>query len=325
MLNYIKLTDARHGHFLHLDHIQLPLALQFKPLNGATISGILFLPSIHYRHYWKTKFTISEKLTNFRKRIFYSAMLSNSCLRVIFSLDPYFQRYALTHLPHGRKICELPDPSLFPVEKSISKKALPAHFQSIPNSRKIFLIFGMLDKRKGIFKVLEAMNYLDDITLKKIAIIFAGRLAHSIREEFYQIFEETSYRIKALHLQLEDRYIPEEELIQTIRASDVILAPYQRFTGSSGILLWAAGANKPIITQDHGVIGALTKKYKLGLSIDTTDPKEVANALTSIIESDLIDVGDKSKMNNFVANKSSKTFAYTILRKILNEIPETEN
>ncbi len=54
-----------------------------------------------------------------------------------------------------------------------------------------------------------------------------------------------------------------------LKRCDVVLIPYQRHVGSSGLLIWAASAGKPVITQDFGLIGALTRAYKLGQTVDT--------------------------------------------------------
>ncbi len=243
-------------------------------------------------------------------------MLLNPALRIVFSLDPYFPEYARARFFHGRKVCTLPDPVSYPQTSSVSNKPMPGYIENIPGNRKIFLLFGGLERRKGIFELLLALDYLDDNILGKIAIVFAGRAGLDIREELHRKCKDASSRFKLVWVHLEDRFVPEDELISAVQCSDAILLPYQRFTGSSGPLLWAAGAGKPIITQDYGLMGALTKQYGLGLTVDTGNPRKIAEAIENFAKNDAATFCTPTRMALFVKGKTKDAFASEVLRKI---------
>src|SRR5204863_6629463 len=87
-----------------------------------------------------------------------------------------------------------------------------------------------------------------------------------------------------LWLKLEDRRLSEGEIAALMARSDVVLAPYQRFVGSSGVLLWAAGAGRPVLSQGFGLVGHLIREHRLGLAVDTTDPAALAAGIRSMVE-----------------------------------------
>lgn len=60
----------------------------------------------------------------------------------------------------------------------------------------------------------------------------------------------TSAQIKVV-----DRFLSDDEIPPLVSGADVILAPYLRHVGSSGLLYWPAAAGKSVITQDFGLIG----------------------------------------------------------------------
>ncbi len=203
-LKYCKRCNANHIHYLHIDHMQFPLALRLPVPKGITISGILFRPSIHYSQLFNISLGLREKIGSARKKILYRFMLAHPALGVIFSLDEYFGSYARKSLPYGHKVHYLPDPSLLPADSG--KCALPhglAHL--IPPGRKMFLQFGALDRRKGIFEVLKALSMLEDWVIKHTCFIFAGKLRDEVRQEFITELENYLKSHPGAAVHLEDR------------------------------------------------------------------------------------------------------------------------
>src|SRR3546814_9883678 len=74
-----------------------------------------------------------------------------------------------------------------------------------------------------------------------------------------------------LWLHTKNRHLSRGEIDALVDRCDVVLAPYQRFVGSSGVLLWAASRGRPLLAQDYGLVGRLTADHGLGLTVDTTD------------------------------------------------------
>src|SRR4029079_16305946 len=121
--------------------------------------------------------------------------------------------------------------------------------------RTAFLLFGELTARKGLLQLLEACLQIDGATAARMALIVAGRIAPELRAEVGQRARELARLRPELWIQVADRRLAESEIAHTLMDGDVLLAPSQRFVGSSGLLVWAATFARPVITQDYGMLG----------------------------------------------------------------------
>ena len=159
---------------------------------------------------------------------------------------------------------------------------------------------------------------LDTRTAKKTALIFAGKLRDEVKEDFIAELQKCLESHPAsVWIRLENRFLSEDELVHLMRQCDVALIPYQRHVGSSGLLIWAASARKPVITQDFGLMGVLTRKYKLGRAIDTIKPSAIAKAIKIFVDQDKREgIADVEKMATFV----NKRFPEAFSRKFFEEI-----
>jgi len=193
MKKYMKVTGADHGYFLYLDYMPFPLALRFPFLPDKKVSGLLFRPSVH-DIYINKESTFKEKIINWRKRLFYRLMLNNSTLFFVHTLDPYFTPYARQHFPNGHKVFHLPDPSMFPTDRIyLSDDDCVLANSVIKENRKLFILFGGLTRRKGVMKVMEAIEFLEVEYASQIVLIFAGLLHEEIRSECLK--KVASYKI----------------------------------------------------------------------------------------------------------------------------------
>lgn len=303
MRRHLKRSGAGHGVFLSLDHLSLPFALGLG-VGGKPITGILFRPSTHYPELHPGDIpTTRERIRDFRKRILYALMLRNDTLRKILSLDPYFPAHARRVFAGGYKVQAIDDPAFpFVAEKSTSEA---------PSARTTFLLFGALAERKGILTLLSALREIPSDTASKIAVVIAGRIEPSIETRVQDAADALRRTQPALSLELDNRHLPMDELRLLIRHCDVVLAPYKRFVGSSGVLLWAANAGKPVITQDYGLLGKLCREHALGLCIDACDPM----ALASTIETAANDPSryfDVIRARAFASSRTPRCFATTL-------------
>jgi glycosyltransferase involved in cell wall biosynthesis len=98
--------------------------------------------------------------------------------------------------------------------------------------------------------------------------------------------------------------------------ADVILAPYQRHVGMSGILLLAAAAQKPVLSSNYGLMGEIVRRYELGLTVDSTEPKEIAKGLTRFLVEDSDKLCDRAKMKSFAEQNSAEEFARVIFEHL---------
>ena len=312
MGRYARDCGADTGFFLGLDHLSLPLALQL-PTHGLRLAGILFRPSVHYPSLGPYRPGAAERLRDVRKRLLYPAMLRHPALAALFSLDPYFTPYARRHYRHGSKVHTIPDPAA-PLPAGLVATSPAVRF---PVARTRFVLFGSLTERKGVFALIEALARLEPEIARKIAVAIAGQVDPAIRAELRTRLRKLSATRPELWLRLVDRWLSDREVATLVEASDAVLAPYQRFVGSSGVLLWAAKLGRPIVTQSFGLLGRFARDYRLGLAVDTTNPSEIADAIARIARSGPAGVADPAGMARFAANRSPGDFVATIVDRLV--------
>ena len=99
--------------------------------------------------------------------------------------------------------------------------------------------------------------------------------------------------------------------------ADVVLAPYQRHVGMSGILLLAAAANKPVLCSNYGLMGEMVRRYHLGLTVDSSQPQEIAKGLIKFLEiSNPLELCDPLPMQNWVKQNSASEFSRIIFEQV---------
>lgn len=305
MRRHLKRSGADHGHFLCLDHLSLPLALGLRA-RASSLSGILFRPSTHYVALTNIAPNRNEVLRDLRKQILYRLMLRNPALRRVLSLDPYFVQLKNRFGDKSEKIEALADPA-FPM----------GHCDGAPQNepspaRMHFLLFGALTKRKGILVLYDALMRLPPDIAQQCAVTVAGKIDPSLNPTLKARLTKLVREQPRLWIDQQDRFVPEHELNALIRRSDVILAPYQRFVGSSGAMLRAASAQKPVLTQDCGLLGKLTQDFALGMTADTSDPDRLAAAITTLVRDGMGELFNPASAMAFIAAHSPDDFAAAI-------------
>lgn len=305
MRRQLKRTGADHGLFLCLDHLSLPLALGLRAA-GRSLSGILFRPSTHYRALTNIMPSRGERLRDLRKRVLYGLMLRNPALIRVLSLDPYFARMRDCAGGHKDKIEALADPA-FPMEQESE-----APRDDAPQTRTRFLLFGALTERKGILALYDALMRLPPDVARRCAVTIAGRIDPALTPALKTRMATLAYVQPDLWIEQEDRFVPDDELNALIRRSDIILAPYQRFVGSSGVMLRAASAEKPVLTQDYGLLGKLARDFTLGLTTETDRPERLAEAITSLVRDGAGKHFNAAGAAAFIATHSPDDFATAV-------------
>jgi glycosyltransferase involved in cell wall biosynthesis len=207
--------------------------------------------------------------------------------------------------------------------------ALVAAFE-VPNgprklcARTRFLMFGSLGRRKGLVTLLEALNRLSPLDRQRIDITLAGELREVSSEERDEILSlvAAAKELRGLSFRHVDAFLSEDELVREVNACDVVLAPYSDHVGVSGVLLWAAAAGKPIITQKTGWIGHVVRNERLGFVCQSCSCIELANTIMYASDQAILGHFDASRLKLFSSGHSLDEFYEAIVAK-LNEIAST--
>lgn len=306
MRRYLKRYRARRGHFLSLDHLSLPLALGLGA-SGKTLDGILFRPSVHYHQIGGYAPDWRERVRDLRKSVLYRFMLLNRSVESVLTLDPFFARYALASYRGGMKVRAVPDPAQWTGGEARSKPA------ATDNARVRFLMFGYLAERKGVLALLTAIAHLPPSIAARVSLVIAGNVDADIRDRLPHAINDLLLLQPTLRLSFTEGRLSDAELKDEIERCDVILAPYQRFVGSSGVLIWAASAGKPVLTQDFGLLHRLAQDYQLGLTTDTCDPRRLAETIERMVVEGPMRHFNAVLAAQFIRERSPRSFASGVL------------
>ena len=185
----------------------------------------------------------------------------------------------------------------------------------IEPERQVHLIFGDLNKRKGIDRILAAVPLISQSLVSRLCLLFVGSMSGNNYEEFLAKKAELcqSLPIKIIH---HNRYIPEADIQNYFQIADVILALYQRHVGMSGILNRAAAAGKPVLSSDYGLMGEVTRRYELGMTVDSSNPAAIAKGLSQFLTGVPEGWCNKGKMAEYAEQNSVDNFASKIFQHL---------
>jgi glycosyltransferase involved in cell wall biosynthesis len=152
---------------------------------------------------------------------------------------------------------------------------LPAPFTFPARSARsgtTILFFGIVRPYKGLDTLLHAMRII--IAEVKCKLIVAG--------EFYEPIDKYTSLIRQFGLEsvveLNDRYIPNEEIPGFLDRADVLVLPYRSAT-QSGVLTMALASGLPVVASDVGAFADQVETDVNGLLVRPADPVSLASAL----------------------------------------------
>jgi glycosyltransferase involved in cell wall biosynthesis len=319
---YAKELKADHSLLMFLDTLQLPIVLGQK--SPCPFSGIYFRPTFHYDEFDEYVSTYKDRFRQWRQKLLLSQVLHNSQFRCLFSLDEFAIKH-IEKLSNYGKVFHLPDPvKIYESEQSQVdelRKKLEIDF-----GKKIFLLFGRLTARKGIYKLLEAVQILPNSISEKICLLLVGSIPSKDRILIQSQIEIISQSM-SIQIVICDEFIPEDEVHLYFRLADVILATYQKHVGMSGVLLLAAAGKKAVLASNYGLMGHLVRQKKLGIAVDSTSPQAITDGLISFINNDQPQANffDVKMMDKFVEENLADKYSQTVFQGIYAQIKTNHN
>lgn len=305
-------SKAEHLVLLTLNWFQLGLVSPSAFQVGFTVSGILFSP---YPRWTPPPSGGIDRLRNWIKRLRKKGllwlMMRNPNIASVHILnDPDTAEHLnRTVDPRGR-FTPLPDPV-----PSLPKSEKPTSVRdrySISSDRTLFLFFGTISKRKGIIQTLKAMQMLSEHEQRRGSLLLLGRMKEGqepqINEHLRKLQAKSSVEVRT-----DFRFVAPEELSDALHDADVILAPYQRTEGSSGVIGHAARVHCPVIGPNDGLVGTLIRSYQLGITAEVTQPASLSRAIAKAIKGKISVVPHLA--NQYVSERSPHKFASKIITR----------
>ena len=271
--------------FPYFDYISYVVAALGMPKITGSVSGILMRPYFHVLN----PDSLIGKTTNWLKRILFEKLLRLRKISTIYTIDELlYERYGSQE---HRSLQYLPDPA-FLAENVPIGSPLKETFS--------ILVYGSLQRRKGLNELLAGIEYLG--SRYQGELVFAGKIDPEMLTCIEQLMIDGKWRIETF-----DRYITAEEELAFFSNADLVWVGYVKFYNMSGVLAQAGIARKPVISSDEGLVGHLVRKYGLGLAVDISSPEAVGNAILELN-------GDSRKRSTMGENGYKKFSPHTVAR-----------
>lgn len=308
---YARKVKAEHCVLMSLNWFQFGLGLPSACAVPYTLSGVFFFPYVRIEPDADSLLDfIGCHMRRLRKWATLRWMMRNPQLRTVFLLNDPVAANELNQSVDTKKqrFRMLPDPVLYPDEKESGRGLREAY--NIDDNRLIFLFVGTVGRRKGILAALKAFEYVSAEDQSRSALLVLGRLKEEVAEEVKRRVRRLR-GLEDLQIRTDFRFLSNADFNRAIRDSDIILAPYRRTEGSSGIIGHAARVHRPVIGPENGLIGDLIQKYNLGMTVDTTSPRKIAEALGCALDGDV--QIDTNAAAIYVEERTPELFAQLIL------------
>lgn len=308
MCKYTAELEVDHCLILYLDTCEFPLSLGLKP--PCPISGIYFRPTFHYQDFAGHHYAPESWLKRLRERLFIHRMVHNPKLHMLFCLGPFAAEAIRELYPQAQAIA-LADPVEIPQIDSLNAQAL-LEKHGVSPGRKVFLLFGAITARKGIYQLLEALEKLPAEVCRQICILIVGEVNSAEKPRLCTQIESVC-KAQPVQIITHFEFVSDVEMQCYYCLADFVLALYQRHVGMSGILLLAAAAQKPVLSSDYGLMGELVRRYQLGIAVDSGCSEAIAAAISRLLKSEG-SFYDIEKMKTFVEENAAVRFAQTIFQ-----------
>ncbi len=239
-----------------------------------SVKGILFQPYVHY------KGTVGDRnlIKNYVLQR-YAAFL-NSEINQLYILNDK-QAVERMNLNIKNIYAYLPDP----IESSPNIMDASIHEEVASNygldqKKKILLMFGMIDDRKNLINIIDALRLLPDEIKESVHLLVIGKLNKAVRDKYLSYISNHKHEV---NITFNDTFVSEEEREVLFTYCDIVLMPYINFYSSSGILGHAIKHQKSIVASNKGLVGRVVKENNLGLAVDPLKPEEIKSAICQLI------------------------------------------
>ncbi len=209
---------------------------------------------------------------------------------------------------------------VLPSEDAVADR-LRVGLYGIQPGRQVYLFFGTLRgedniHRKGIYQLIEAIEHLSANECGQLCLVIAGQMDAAVKEAIGTRIATLQDSLPVQWVLL-DEYVTESDVQALFGLSDVVLIPYQRHVGMSGILVRAAAAQNPVLASDYGLIGALVAQYSLGLAVDSTNPSELSKGIRRLLNRGCDGAFDPDRASEFAEINSATNFSSLLFDRLL--------
>ncbi len=185
--------------------------------------------------------------------------------------------------------------------------------------RRVVLFFGSIAARKGIYQTLDALPMLSSDRQEQLCLVLVGAIQKAEKERIHEGLRRVRETTK-VQIVVQDRFVEEEEIQSIFAGAGLILLPYQRHLGSSGVLIRAALAGVPVLGSDYGLVGEHLRRHTLGLATDTTRPSAIATGIEAWLTAPNQFPFAPDSARRFAAENTAEHFAATLFQHVCTPV-----
>ena len=275
-------------------------ATRFKPSCSMPFTESLFLSPGH-----------GYRAQSFRRRI--GNPIVRFCSRrlpidVYAHVDPY-QLETVATKKGTIEYVVMPDPVPTPcvISQDSARKKL-----GIRDDGRFIGICGAISASKGVHDLTRAFKLALPALRPNDRLLLAGSFSDETREF---IFSENQELIESKRIVAIDKFLSNDEIDWAFHATDLYCVAQIGRPGSSGTLLRAVAAGKPVLARDRFWSGRITKRFGLGWVSETWNPEKFCQSIIECM-AEIDDFKFQAKSKSFIQFHSEKNFQATWMSKV---------
>jgi glycosyltransferase involved in cell wall biosynthesis len=227
---------------------------------------------------------------------------------VVHHIDPIVVSELAERAPAlARRVRLIPDPS---EQVDFMTRTEARRTLGLPEDGRYIGCVGSMNRRKGIDLLVRA--FVAASVARNDRLLLAGPVGPAVAALLAGMAADA---VRGGRIVVLDRYLSESEFRVAIAAMDVVGAPYPPDSGSSSIVIHAAGQERPVLGSDAGWVGWTVRRFGLGTTCDTRNTEAFANAVSGSLDAS-VDFRSSEGGRRFVAFHRPENFAACFTRRI---------
>jgi glycosyltransferase involved in cell wall biosynthesis len=315
LYDFARRHEIDHCVLLRFNQLQFALGLYAVSDLPFTVSGIFPHPFVREEVSGESPVGwLKAYLAHQRRRFSLRWAMRNPFITNVFLLNDPTAASTLNETldPERERFSAIPDPVFSKAEQGeLPSEGVRSRYV-IDENRHLFLLSGVLSRRKGVLNAVRATMSLNRDAQQQMALLVTGKPSSEIRSELEKAIDELKTN-HAVQVRADFRFLSDPEFEQAFRESDVVLTLYLRSKGSSGILGHAARNRTPVLGPRDGLVGELIKQYGLGERVVAADVSDVATGIRMHLQERA--AHSTEGMKRYVQERTISAFTSTLLSR----------
>jgi glycosyltransferase involved in cell wall biosynthesis len=294
----------------YLDYCLHTIAVRGAPFGGLPWAGVALRPSFHYA---AMGIRAPHPTLAWLRAAVFRRLLAAPLVRRCFTIDEPLALYARKAFPAvASKLEFMPDPV---AAAPLAGRVAARERFGIPTAAVTVLLYGRVGDRKGLGPLLDAVARAAPLSQVHVLIVgepdesaalrLGSASAQSLRSQG-RLHEHKGWASAAVEA-------------DAFAASDIVWLGYEGHWQSSGVLIQAGLAAKPVLACDQGIIAWHTERHRCGLVAQVSNADSVVTALARLAASETLR-SELGSHGQSVARNYSVNAAVNLLDRSLRQV-----